>query len=110
MVDVFNEQLLSLAQVAKLLPPGRQGRPVNFSTIYRWIFTGVRAPDGERVKLEAIRLGGRYLVSREAIERFIERLSTHDVEVSTPPQPARTPTALERAVARADRSLEREGI
>jgi hypothetical protein len=108
MVDVFSENLLSLAQVAKLLPPGRQGRPVNFSTIYRWIFTGIKSPTGERVKLGSIRLGGRYLVSRESLQRFIDALSARPGADAT--EPIRTPSARKKASEVAKKKLEKLGI
>jgi hypothetical protein len=106
-VDIFSENLLSLAQVAKLLPPGRGGRPVHFSTVFRWIFTGVNGPNGNRVKLSAIRLGGRYLVSRESLQRFVESLMPASDESSST---VRTPTARKRDTAAAKKKLAKMGI
>jgi Protein of unknown function (DUF1580) len=53
------------------LPLGRNGRPIHPSTILRWIHQGIRG-----VRLEAMRLGGRWMTSEEAIARFLQRLST----------------------------------
>jgi hypothetical protein len=72
MIDLANEPLMSLAQAAAALPPGRQGKKVHLSAIVRWILTGVRTPTG-RVHLEGIRIGGRWLTSREALQRFADR-------------------------------------
>jgi DNA-binding transcriptional regulator YiaG len=81
MIDLANESLLSLGQAASALPASRQGSRVSPSTIWRWIVAGVTTPGG-RVQLEAIRLGGRWLTSKEALQRFAER--------QTPQQPVST--------------------
>jgi hypothetical protein len=39
--------------------------------LWRWITEGVRLPDGSRVRLEAARLGGRWLTSEPALRRFL---------------------------------------
>jgi hypothetical protein len=69
MIDLHNESLLSLDQAAKRLPAGRRGRPVSLSCVLRWILDGVVTPHG-LVRLEGIRMGGRWLTSVEALERF----------------------------------------
>ena len=79
------------------------GQKLHVSTILRWILRGV---DG--VKLEAVRLGGRWVTSREALQRFAERLTPRldGDPVHTP----RTPTARRRASERAERELGIFGI
>jgi hypothetical protein len=72
MINISTETLLNLGQAARLLPPGRQGRPTHPSTILRWITRGVRG-----CKLEAIRLGGSVYTSREALQRFAELLTAN---------------------------------
>ncbi len=63
----------SLSQAAKRLPSGRNGRPVSSSTMIRWIVSGVRGPDDEVVRLEAVRLGSRWVTDEAALQRFAER-------------------------------------
>jgi hypothetical protein len=58
MFDVTSEQTISLAAAAKLVPPARTGKRTHLSTILRWILVGAKAPDGTRVRLEAVRLVG----------------------------------------------------
>jgi hypothetical protein len=106
MIDLKSEQLLSLAEAAQRLPRGRGGRPTHFSTILRWILTGVRGPADEKVKLEAIRLGDRWLTSAEALQRFAEALTPK----SEAPPTLRSPARRERAAARAGAALEAAGI
>jgi len=60
-----SEKLLSLAQATHEV----HGRPT-VRTIWRWYLTGV---DG--VRLETVKIGGRRYTSKEALERFQERLT-----------------------------------
>jgi hypothetical protein len=64
---------LSLTQAARRFPPFREDKSVAPSTVFRWLYDGIRMPDGSRLRLEAVRLGGRWLTSGPAIERFISR-------------------------------------
>ena len=45
MLDLSNETIISIGQAARLIP-GRGGRPMNFSTVWRWIMKGAKGPDG----------------------------------------------------------------
>jgi hypothetical protein len=65
MIDTRNETLLTLSRAAKDVP----GHP-HLSTLVRWATRGVKS-----VRLETILIGGRRFTSREAIQRFIARLS-----------------------------------
>jgi hypothetical protein len=71
-IDISSETLLSMGQAARKFPPYRQNRPVNPSTIWRWICDGVKLRDGTVVRLEGVRCGDRWLTSQEAIARFID--------------------------------------
>jgi hypothetical protein len=107
-IDFISETTLSLIQAARLLPPGRNGRPVTLSCVLRWVLRGAPGPNGERVRLEALRLGGRWLTSREAIQRFAESLTPC---LDTPPAPLpRTPTQRVKAAAKAGKELDNIGI
>jgi Protein of unknown function (DUF1580) len=102
------ETLLGLYDAARRLPPGRCGRPVSFSCVLRWITQGVPGPDGQKVKLEGVRVGGRWLTSEEAIARWAERL-TPCLDGESVPTP-RTPTQRSRAAERAAKQLDKAGI
>ncbi len=69
MIDLQNEHLISFAQAAKQLP-GRNGKRTHVSTLHRWAQKGIR---GNR--LEAVRVGGRWLTSSEAVQRFANKLT-----------------------------------
>jgi hypothetical protein len=107
MIDLRNESTISLTQAARLLPPGRRDRPVSLSCVLRWVLDGVKTPNGV-VRLEAVRLGGRWITSVQALERFAAR-QTPDLERQAPATP-RSAAARTRASERAARALERAGI
>jgi hypothetical protein len=106
--NLIGETLLSLNQAARRLPPGRRNRPVSLSCVLRWVLDGVPGPNGDRVKLEALRLGGRWVTSLEALGRFAEQLTPRFGDIPLPI--GRTPKQRERAAARAERKLSALGI
>lgn len=68
--ELMREELLSLPAAAKLLPRRREGKKVHTATLYRWTVTGLRG-----VVLESLQVGGTRCTSREALQRFFERLN-----------------------------------
>src|SRR5262245_38913077 len=101
---LLSETLLGLNEAARRLPPGRGGKRPSFSCVLRWLTHGVPGPDGERVKLEGVRVGGRWLTSEEALARWAERL-TPRLDGEAPPTPRsaqRRRTAVERATEELD--------
>jgi hypothetical protein len=109
MIDIQTELLIPLASARKLVPPGRGGRQTHLSTLLRWILRGSKDPDGKLVRLDACRVGGRWMTSAAALQRFAEaltpRLDGAD-NASTP----RTPGQRQRAADRAGKELEKLGI
>jgi hypothetical protein len=74
----------------------------------RWITTGIPGPDGERVRLEGVRVGGRWLTSEEALARWAESLTPR---LDTDPAPApRTPGQRRRGAEKAAKELTQIGI
>jgi hypothetical protein len=113
MLDFTNEIPIPLAEACKLIPAARQGKRTHLSTLLRWILQGARGPGGETIHLEAIRLGNRWMTSREALQRFAERLTPPPTDTSaaiTPRTPPRTPTQRQRASDRAEKELAKAGI
>jgi hypothetical protein len=74
-IDLKVEKPISLAAAALLIPPGRRGKRTHLSTLLRWVTRGSAGPDGMIVRLEALRLGGRWMTSSEALQRFAEALT-----------------------------------
>jgi hypothetical protein len=98
----------SLTRAARRFPPARLGRPVTLSCLVRWITRGVKGPEGQRVKLEAARLAGRWITTAAACGRFVEA-QTPRMDDAPPPGP-RTSGVCRRAADWAAKELERLGI
>jgi hypothetical protein len=106
MIDFVAEKPISLKIVCDLYP-GRKAR-LNFTTVWRWVLRGVKAPDGTRVRLEAARVGGCWLTSREALTRFSERLTPRLDGTTDSPSPL-MPRQTRRAADDAGAESERRG-
>jgi hypothetical protein len=74
--ELLDGKGLYLAQAAKLLPRYRRDRPVSPSTLFRWIHDGVRLKNGERLRLEAVRISGKFVTTQQALSRFLDQQST----------------------------------
>jgi hypothetical protein len=105
-INLHNETLLTLNQAARMLPPSRRGRPVSLSCIYRWVLDGVKTATG-KIRLEALRIGGRWLTSAEALERFA--VAQTPSLTDRPPLP-RTLCARRLAAEKAEQALAKIGI
>jgi hypothetical protein len=106
--EIANGEGIYLAEAARLFPAHRQGRPVSPSCVFRWATTGVRLDDGSRAVLETVRLAGKLLTSKAAIERF---LSAQTPRIENTLVSPRTPTRRQREHGRAKEALaEKYGI
>jgi Protein of unknown function (DUF1580) len=75
MIDLTTEVLISLNDASRIVPAARRGKKTHLSTLLRWILKGCRGPNGTTVRLEAIRVGNRWMTSRQALQRFAESLT-----------------------------------
>lgn len=82
MIDATNENLVALRDVPRCLPVRPNGRRLHVSAVYRWTLRGIKG-----IVLESIRIGGTTYTSREAIQRFSERLAG-PVRAQLPPTSA----------------------
>ena len=100
---------LTLAAAAKLCP----GKP-HCSALWRWSRHGLRARNGERVRLKHIRVGGRIFTTRPWLNGFFAAVAEADVEhfdeVATPRTSASRPAARRRQIQAARRTLRDAGI
>ena len=106
----LDENIIKLADAANELPRRRRGRKAHVSCLYRWSTIGCRG-----VLLETLQVGGTRCTSREALQRFFERLSelrqTADAGAGQP-QPVvgqRTVAQRQREAAQAGRKLAEMG-
>lgn len=60
---------LSVAR-KQVFPPNPDGRPVNPSTVWRWIRKGLEGIDGERIRLQVVYRGNAPYVTPEAVQQF----------------------------------------
>ena len=97
MIDIQTEQLVPISKAASCLP----GK-VHRSTLERWRLHGRRG-----VKLETILIGGQRFTSREAIGRFVAGVTA---AADGAPAPKETSAERERAIQRAERYLEVNGV
>jgi hypothetical protein len=68
--EVLAGEGLGLSAVARKVPGHRGTVTVNMSTLFRWITAGASAADGTVVKLEAARIGNRWMTSATALAAF----------------------------------------
>ena len=100
---------LSLATAGRLFPGHRGGRSVDPSTVFRWVTKGLMVA-GRTVKLEAVRVGARWLTSRGAVARFVATLTDAAApDAVAPPSEGRTREAICRAAEQAVATLESLG-
>jgi len=100
MIDLTEEQVVTLSAATKFLPMRRGGKKAHPSTLFRWASHGCRG-----VRLEIVQVGGSKCTSREAIQRFCDRL-THG---GSAPSSA-TPRQRQRRIEQANAELAKAGI
>ena len=98
MIDIKDEEVLTLKDAAAILPRRRRGRKPHISTIYRWATRGLKG-----LRLETLQIGGTLCTSVEALQRFFEQL-TRSTPQDTPPASRR------RSIAQAESELNDAGI
>jgi hypothetical protein len=106
-IDTLTEQVIPLNRVE--VPSSKPGKRVHVATIRRWATPGIGG-----VCLETILCGGVRCTSKEALQRFFERVTiARDGEAAGPSSDggvSRTPQARLRASERAAAELERLGL
>ena len=104
--------LIPLRILIKNLPTSRQGGSPHIASAIRWCTKGVRARDGSRIRLQALKMPGGWM-SRDAwMNEFFEALTADRVLAAGPPEQTlpRTSAQRRREIARADRALDLAGI
>ncbi len=98
-IDLANERIIdALKEGPAYLGAGRGGRPPHRSFMVRAITKGM---NGQR--LEALRVGSRWLTSVEALQRWAEAQTAARVGEAAAPPPAANRGAAERAARELDR-------
>ena len=100
-MNLQTEEPLTLNQ-ARRLPflKGRNGNQISLCSLNRWRTRGVGG-----IVLESAKIGGTVVTTTESILRFVARLNSAETSQSTRPS-----TRQRRALADADRKLDRAGL
>jgi hypothetical protein len=95
-VGLSGEHLIPLKAACRLIP-GRTGKGIALTTIYRWALRGCRG-----VKLQTFLIGGGRYTSRRALDRFVAAINE---------RPSDVPPIADRQRERdVEASLDREGL
>ncbi len=105
---ILDEDKLTLEEARAEL--GTSGTPCNFSTVYNAVTKGSQLPDDSRLPLEAVRVGGRWITSKQAIERFVTALTEAWSGRATGAPTVTTKKELSRRLEKANAELTAMGI
>ncbi len=83
--EIVNGLALSMSAAGKIVPALRGESSTRPETIWRWCRHGHKLRDGTTIKLECARLAGRWLTSKPALARFLERVTAASSPESTDP-------------------------
>ncbi|WP_439630911.1 DUF1580 domain-containing protein [Gemmata sp.] len=106
---ILAEGPIGMGPAASIIGTFAAGKRVAPSTITRWIGDGVKLAGGRVVRLEAVKIAGRLVTSKQAVVRFIvaqqATAPAPPADTSTPRGPGRRRAASEKA----GRELEKLG-
>ncbi len=95
--ELLAETPIPFSKAGELIP----GNPA-LKTLYRWSLKGING-----VILESYRLGGRRFTTKQALARFIDRVSQRG---SPAPPASAERRGRDDAISRAERALDEAGI
>lgn len=105
--EIDKSEGMPLSALARRLPGTRQGKPVSLSCVLRWVLDGAtveKGPRARKVRLEAVRIAGKWISTPGALRRFI--LAQQPGYTA----PIRSPSQRSRAAERAKRELDKAGF
>jgi hypothetical protein len=83
-IDAATDDLISINEVCKKFP-GKSGKPRALNTVIRWIVVGSISRHGSApVKLAALRVGGNWYTTHEAIREFSNSLTAQAGVIPAP--------------------------
>jgi hypothetical protein len=68
--------LRRLVYFADRFDSARQSRPVHIGTLTRWVKRGARAPNGQWIRLRAVRFPAGWRTCEEWVRQFIDELTS----------------------------------
>jgi hypothetical protein len=107
------DKYIRMHQAAKLVPGGTSA-----NCIWRWCRKGVVARNGERVRLQHVRIGGKLFTKADWLAQFGQFLADADANYfrldnsaqPMPQPPKQTDSQHQAAVERAERDLKEMGV
>lgn len=90
---------LSMPEAARWVGSTQGGPPIHPATVTRWCVKGVKLPDGRRVRLEHVRVGGKLVTTKGALVRFFAAQTATVSDVAHPHTPSDRRRAADRAAA-----------
>jgi hypothetical protein len=99
MLPATTELVLATRATRRLGSPHR-------CTVHRWILRGLKGASGEVVKLRAWRFGSRWMTTQEAVDEFVQAITTP----GEPAAPPRTVAERQRANEETLRELHALGM
>jgi hypothetical protein len=113
-VSAASLDLIGFAAAAKILGPGRNGRPVHPSTLIRWAVDGIPLSTGQRAKLRALKVPGGWRTAQEWVVEFLEVVTADRLAQGTAGAAAtsalRSPAAAHRSHQAAEAELAAAGF
>ena len=96
-IDIDVEELVHFVEAAKFFP----GRKPCIQSLHRWRLNGVTGANGQKIKLETIKVSGLRYTSRQAIRRFIvaQNATGEPAPQISPSQRRRQSEAARKALA-----------
>ena len=105
----MSDEVFRTLTLEGLMPLAAAARQLNVhpSSLSRWCQRGAKTKEGQRIRLEHLRMPGRIVTSQAAVARFLMRL---DGEPETKGAALRTPAQRTRASREAGEILREMGI
>lgn len=102
-MEALQTRWVPFHRLARRLPGRKDGRHLHPAALYRWHKDGLRAADGERVRLEARRIGGQWCTTWKRLREFFARLEGPPAAEPMPETRQERGRAAREAEARLDR-------
>jgi hypothetical protein len=103
-LHILGEHRITLDEARE--PLGTSGKPADYSTVFRAVTDGTLV-NGERIPLEALKSGGKWVTSREAVDRYLPKLTEAALDRSKQPRCAPTDSSRRKdEINRAARECE----
>src|SRR5262249_24944074 len=83
---VLTQAFIPFNNVGKRFP-AKNGRELPPAIFTRWHLSGLKAPDGRRVHLKALKLGRGWFTTDAWIEEFVNDLNPQATTTPAPPTP-----------------------